>query len=259
MSSRSRALAILELLARHPRGLALFELSHRLSIPLAATDRLLISLAESGYVHRDSETKFVRLRVKLAALGLSYLGASGITDLVQPILDDLAKRTGELVRLAVIEADRLTWVAKAHGPRSGLVYNPDTEADVYLPATANGQAWLGCLPENEVRRLIETQGMNRSGLGPNAPEDIQTLLEQIKETRVRKFAMVTDAYEAGTSAIAAPIRKRHSGDPVGTVSIAGPTLRMSAARMTEMAPWLLTSAEELGAASASSPLFASTS
>ncbi len=237
--------------------MAVFEVAHHLAIPLAATDRLLISLTESGYVHRDSQTRFVRLGVKLAALGLAYLGASGITDLVQPILDDLAKRTGELVRLAVIEGDRLTWVAKAQGPRSGLFYSPDTGADVYLPATANGQAWLACLNDTDVRRLIQKQGMNRTGLGPNAPEDIETLLAQIAATRARKFAMVTEAYEAGMSAMAAAIRKRNSADPVGTVSVAGPTLRMTPARMAELAPWLFASANELGAASASSPLFAS--
>ena len=256
MSSRSRAIAILELLAHQPVGLPSTEIARRLSVPLAATERLLIGLIESDYCYRDTRTGLVRLRVKLAALGLAFLGASGITDLVQPILDDLAKRTGELVRLAVIEGDRLTWVAKSLGSRNGLIYSPDAGSDVYLAATANGQAWLACLIEADARRLIEAQGMPRSGLGPNAPDDIETLLKQIDATRDRKYATVSEAYEAGTSAMAAAIRRRSSGVPVGTVSVAGPTLRMVPERMIEIAPWLLACADELGAASASSPLFA---
>jgi IclR family acetate operon transcriptional repressor len=258
MSSRSRAVAILAWLTRHPTGLPLRTIAANLGIPLAATERLLLGLTAGAYVHHDPATGLFRLRPKLAALGLAYLGTSGVTDLVQPVLDDLAKRTRELVRLAVIEGDRLTWVAKAQGARSGLFYTPDADAEVYLPATANGQAWLARLSDPEARRLIATQELGRPGLGPNAPADLDALLVQIAATRLRGYASVSEAYETGTSAMAAAIRRSGTGDPIGTVSIAGPTLRMTPTRMEEIAPWLLASAEELASASVSSPLFAST-
>jgi IclR family acetate operon transcriptional repressor len=136
------------------------------------------------------------------------------------------------------------------------VYSPDAGVDVYLPATANGQAWLACLSKHKSRRLIERQGVGRAGLGPNAPEDVYTLLRQIARAREQGYASVSEAYETGTSAMAVTIRRRGSGDPVGTVSIAGPTLRMTPERVAGMAPWSLACAEELGAASASSLLFA---
>lgn len=66
---------------------------------------------------------------------------------------------------------------------------------------------------------------------------------------------MTEAYEIGTSAMATAIHKRGVGQPVGTVSVAGPTIRMTQGRMAEIAPWLRASADELGAAAASSPLF----
>ncbi|MDB5513981.1 MAG: hypothetical protein JWQ17_739 [Tardiphaga sp.] len=255
MSSRNRALSILALLAHHPAGLAAREVAARLSIPFTATQRLCASLAEAGYMHAVPEIAGYRLGVKLAALGLAYLGASGVSDLVQPILDDLAKRTEELVRLAVVESDNLTWVAKAQGARSGLLYDPDAGAEVYLPATANGLAWLSCVDERDARRLIEKQGIGRPGLGPNAPEGIEALLEAIKKAGALGYATVSEAYEPGTSAMAAPIRQRDAGPAIGTVSIAGPTIRLTPQRMLQMAPWLLASAGELGAAAASSPLF----
>lgn len=256
MSSRIRALAILELLAQFPTGLALRDIAARLSIPITATERLLAGLADGDFVTIDQISGLIQLRVRLAALGLAYLGASGITDLVQPILDDLAKRTGELVRLAVIEGDRLTWVAKSQGTQSGLFYTPDAGAEVYLPATANGQAWLACLGDTDVRRLADKQGLVRPGIGPEAPKTIEALLSQVRQARAQNFATVTEAYELGTSAIATAIRRGGSGAPVGTVSVAGPTIRMTQTRMAEISPWLLSSAQELGAASASSPLFA---
>lgn len=245
---------MLETLSQYPGGLAPRELAQLLKIPHAAAERTVQGLIEGGFVFRTSDGT-VRLSVKLAALGLAYLGTSGITDLVQPILDDLAKRTGELVRLAVVESDHLTWVAKSQSAQSGLFYVPHTETEVYLAATANGQAWLASLGDEQVRIVVEKQGLHRAGLGPNAPRTIEQLLDQVARTRKLGYACVTEAYEIGTSAMATAIRKRGVGEPVGTVSVAGPTLRMTQGRMAEIAPWLQASASELGAAAASSPLF----
>lgn len=147
------------------------------------------------------------------------------------------------------------WVAKSHSAQSGLFYVPHTETEVYLAATANGQAWLASLGDEQLRAVVEKQGLHRAGLGPNAPSTMEQLLSQIERTRELGYACVTEAYELGTSAMATAIRKRGVGRPVGTVSVAGPTIRMTSARMAEIAPWLLASADELGAAAASSPLF----
>jgi len=254
MSSRIRAVGMLEVLSQAPAGLPPRELAAVLKIPQAAAERTVQGLIDGGFLFRASDGA-VRLSVKLAALGLAYLGTSGITDLVQPILDDLAKRTGELVRLAVVESDHLTWVAKSQSAQSGLFYVPHTEPEVYLAATANGQAWLATLDEAKIRAVVEKQGLDRPDLGPNAPRTIEQLLEQIALTHKLGYACVTEAYEVGTSAMATAIRKRGVGHPVGTISVAGPTIRMTRDRMAEVAPWLRASANELGAAAASSPLF----
>lgn len=55
--------------------------------------------------------------------------------------------------------------------------------------------------------------------------------------------------------MATAIRKRGMGHAIGRISVAGPTIRMTHERMAEIAPWLQTSANELGAAAALSPLF----
>lgn len=255
MSSRNRALHILELLARHPLGLPTRTIAERLGIPRAAAGRLVEGLARSSYVQQDADTGLARLRMRLPALALAYLGASGITDLVQPILDDLAARTGELVRLAVVEGDRLTWVGKAQGPRSGLFYSPDAGTDVHLPSTANGRAWLSCLDADAVSRLIKLG----EGRGPGRPKGKRpsgSLEAELAAARARGYALVSEAYQAGTTAMAAAIRARGSGMPIGTVSVAGPTVRMTEGRVAVVAPWLLAAADELGAAASASPLFA---
>lgn len=256
MSSRSRGIAILELLTSHPWGLGVGEIAEQLSIPVAAAVRVLSSLVASGYVHGSGKDGHYRLSPKLPALGLAFLGASGVTDLVQPILDDLAKKTGELVRVATISSDKLTWVAKSQGARSGLLYDPEAAADVYLPASANGQAWLCCLEEAEIRRLVDDKDISRPGFGSGAPKTFADLMKAVNVARQRGYACVHDSYAIGTSAMAIAIMRRTTKRPIGTLSVAGPSMRMTEERMKEIFPWLESSARELEAASGSSPLFA---
>ncbi|MGY8706074.1 IclR family transcriptional regulator [Bradyrhizobium sp. 18BD] len=252
---RDRALAILELLAQSRLDLPLLEISDRLDIPRGATHRVLADLKEAGYVRQDRDGGPYRLTAKIAALGLAYLAKNGITDIAQPILDALAHRTGELVRLAVIDDNRLTWVAKAQGAHSGLRYDPDDGAEVYLAAAANGHAWLACLSDEQALELVARQGFVRDGFGPGAPQTIQDLMHRVHRARELGYATVFDAYEAGTSAIAAAICSPHTHLPIGTVSIAGPSVRMTKLRLEEFAPVLRAAASELALSSSGSPMF----
>jgi DNA-binding IclR family transcriptional regulator len=254
---RDRPLAILELLAANPAGLPLSEIAGRLDIPLSATHRLLADLKQSGYVRQDWDHGPHQLTAKLVSLALGYLSASGITDVAQPILNGLAQRVGELVRLAVIDGDRLTWVAKAQGARHGLRYDPDAGAEVHLASTANGHAWLSCLSDEAALELVAKQGFGRPDrVGPGAPRTMPELLERLRFAREHGFAIVHEAYEAATSAMAAPIRRAGgTREPIGTISIAGPSVRMTDARMLEMAPDLLAAVAELSVASRGSSLF----
>ncbi|AVD90132.1 Acetate operon repressor [compost metagenome] len=255
-SVRDRALSILELLVKHVAGLPMSEVADKLGIPRTATHRLLGELKEMGYVKQNPSTTHYLLTVKLASLGLTYLASSGIIDATQPLLDELAQETGELIRLAVIEENQLIWVAKSQGARSGLRYDPDAGADVYLPATANGLAWLAAEPEERALELIAEQGMERAqGMGPNAPRTLRELMERIEETRTRGYGVVRDVYEPGTSAIATVIRHVDDGRPIGTVSIAGPSVRMTPEKVEAVAPLLQEYAKRLAGLSLVSPAF----
>jgi IclR family acetate operon transcriptional repressor len=251
-SSRDRALAIIELLVRHARGLPMSEIGDTLGVPRSAAHRLLADLKATGYVKQDPVTSHYLLTVRLAALGLAHLAATGITELAQPVLDELAEATGELARLAVAEEDQLVWVAKAQGARTGLRYDPDSGADVYLPASANGLAFLAAVSDERALRLLAKQGIDRAAaMGPGAPRTLREVMDRVQETRERGYAVVFDSYEAGTSAVAAAIRREPGAEPVGTVSIAGPSVRICRERLSELAPHVLRATSSLAAANLS--------
>lgn len=259
-STLDRAFAALELLASAPAGLPLGAIARALALPKSGTHRLLAALAGRGYVSQDADSGRYRLTTRLAALGFRHLAAAGIVDLVQPVLDRLAEATGELVRLGVVDGDAQTWVAKAQGARSGLRYDPDMGSEAPLAPTASGQAWLAALDDEQALALVARQGFpGPDPRGPNAPRTLKALLERLEETRRRGYACVVESSAPGTSAMAAAIRHPATGGVVGTVSVAGPSIRLTEARMRDLAPALLAGAAELADASAASPFFAAAS
>jgi DNA-binding IclR family transcriptional regulator len=190
-------------------------------------------------------------------MGLNFISKSGVVDIAQPVINRLAGATEELARLAIVDGERLTLVAKAQGARSGLLYDPDMGIDLRLSCSAAGQAWLMTLPEDVAIEYVSRQGLGTpKHFGPNAPTSIRALLKVLQEHRKRGFSLIQDVYAPGMSSMAAPIQRQ--GEPAtGALVIAGPSLRLSTQKMTRMGPALLAAVNELAATGAASPLLKS--
>jgi DNA-binding IclR family transcriptional regulator len=250
-----RTLRILETLALQPEGLPLAAVADELALPRSACHRLLADLVRCGYVRQLREMGDYALTTRLPALGLSFLGASGIVDIAQPIIDRLAEVSGELVRLALVDGDRLTFVGKAQGARAGLRYDPDMGIDVRLSCSAGGHAWLMTLTEERATSLVAQQGFGSPReYGPKAPTTFKALMKVLEEDRRRGFSMMVEMYAPGMSAMAAPVLRR-GGEAVGVITIAGPLQRLTPARMQALGPALVQAASELTMAATTSPLF----
>ncbi len=158
------------------------------------------------------------------------MGAAGIVDFAQPVLDRLAIETGEFIRLAVIDDDRLTWVARAQGARSGLRYDPDVDNTARLSCTASGHAWLMTMSDQEALTLVARQGFGSpQDYGPKAPTDPLEFLKLLHEARRRGYGMTHDMFGPGLASMAVPIRRKASRRSA-IVSVAGPSVRLPAER-----------------------------
>lgn len=250
-----RTLGILEMLAGKVGGLPVGVLASELDMPRSAAHRLLTELADHGYVRQSRERGDYVLTTRLVSLGLNYLKNSGVVDLCQPVLDRLAESCGELVRLGVVDVDHLTWVALSQGARSGLRYDPDMGIDAQLSCTASGFSWLSTLAEGDALALVEKQGLGKpASFGPKAPASIAAVIKAVRLARRQGFAIASESYAHGLSAIAAPIQREGRG-AVGVLAISGPTVRLTDGKMRSLAPDLLAAAADIAAASQASPLF----
>lgn len=250
-----RSLRILEVLAASPEGCSLSSLAQRLEMPLSATHRALTELSQEGYVRQVSDQGIYVLTIKLVALGLSFLSNSGVVDIAQPLLDGLAKESGELVRLAVRDGDELVFVAKAQGATRGLRYDPDMGLSVPLSCSAAGHALLSTMSDDDALALVARQGFGKpADHGPRAPTTAKALLVHVRAARKRGFSLIVEVFAPGMAAMSAPIRQR-DGDVLGVVTIAGPLIRLTETRMLALGPALVVTAAEIGGASQASAFF----
>jgi DNA-binding IclR family transcriptional regulator len=248
ISAVERGLAILELLLEHPDGLQISALARHLSLPLSATHRLLQALINARYVKQDASGERYLLTLKIGSIGLRQMAGINIADIARPILDGLARKTGELIRLAVVEDDEMMWVANAQGATGSIRCDPVMGRRVTLHTTGMGKAWLATMQEKDAIARVTARGFDNEhdSLGPNAIKSVASLRREIRKTREMGFALNEQESELGLSAIAMVIRNRlEFNRVVGALSIAGPTFRVDRARLVSFAEPLHEAVAEL--------------
>lgn len=245
-----RCLQLIEVLAGEAEPVELSVLASKLGMPGSAVHRILATLVKAGWVVQAEASQNYALSLRLSTLAFRNLDVRAVPDIVQEILGRLARRTREYCRLAIVEHEDLVWVARAQGATTGLRYDPDMGQEIVLHATANGKAWLSTLPENEALRIVCARGFGaHRTLGPRAVGEVDELRRHLNETRARGYAIAVDEAEPGTAAIAIPFHADTAPGSavVGTISIAGPLMRITPDRYDDLSCELHAAADEVAA------------
>jgi len=245
-----RALEILQMLAADAAGLSVSTISRHAKLAKSATHRLLSTLVDEGYAGQDPISERYHLTLRLPALGFRYLGISGLTDVVQPILDRLAEQTGELVQFGLVEGGRLIWVTWAQGSRAPLRYVPVLGREIILYTTGSGAVWLASMSDKEALRIVRAQGFIRGptpGYGRNAVRNDAEFLAKLHQVRRDGYGFNLEEGEPGINAIAVPVKGDLKPDSpvVATIAIAGPSIRVTEAKLLDALPGLRAAAQEM--------------
>ena len=246
-SQLSHCLSLFEAMSEAGRSHRLTDLAERLDMPKSSVQRLLDHLIGEGWAEQDPATGHYALTLRLAVLGQRYMQSAGIADATQGILDRVARATGELARLTVVDHAQLVWIGSAQGAPAGLVYQPSMGERIVSFATANGKAWLASLPDEEASAIALKDGLGRkpAPVGPKAIATIEALLKDLAQVRKRGYAIADQEAEPGVAAIAVAIRDPATGRALGTTSVAGPVVRLPTERREEIVQILGAAALEL--------------
>jgi IclR family transcriptional regulator, acetate operon repressor len=241
-----RALAVIEMLAEEADGLTLSDISRKLDVNKAIVHRVLSALDATGYVFRSERTGNYRLTYKIRNIGLRHVSLNDLLEQNMPILQALADMTDELIRLAVVESNSITWIAAVQGRRRMLQLNPSYTFGINLHTHATGKAWLSTLPRDVARSLLEKKGLHaRTGQSKTNLADIEAELD---EALFLGYAVTYEEDELGVGALAAPIVLDNSSPTalcVGIISLAGPTSRMNREQLVATHPLVIAAAQRL--------------
>lgn len=237
VQSVTRAFGLLDELDAAGGVLGVSELAERLSLPPSSIHRLLGTLVEAGYVRQLPDRRYC-LGTRLVRLGSTANSLLGVR--ARPVLARLAAQLGESVNLAVLAGGRVEYVAQSAGRHSMQMF---TEVGRRAPVhcTGVGKALLAQLPDQEARRLLEEQGMERFTV--TTITDPEAMLAELRRIRERGHAIDEGEMEVGVRCVAVAVP---AATPLA-VSVSAPTGRLDAAREIEVAQQLAGISAELEA------------
>jgi len=236
VQSLDRALQLLEHLADAGGSLRLAELEAATGLPLPTIHRLIRALAHNGYVRQEASRRYA-LGPRLIRLGET--AGRGLGSWATPYLVELVGEIGETANMAVLEGDAVVYVAQAPSAHSMRMF---TEVGRRVPAhcTGVGKALLSLLSDGEVVELLRRTGMPVQT--PRTLTDPAALLRELSEVREQGWAVDDAEQEVGVRCVAVPV----GGAPArAALSVSGPSGRITAGRVVEIAPVLQRAAERL--------------
>lgn len=243
VQSIGRAFAIIEEIARNRDGIGLAELSKRVGLHNSTTFHLVKTMVSLGYVRQLKDSKRYRIGRPLFALAASALDEIEMMSLATPVLDDLARATGESAHFSVPMGDAVVVLARTSGPGA---FQLTDRVGVVLPAhcTALGKIMLAALAPDQFARYLQ-----RAELKAYTPKSItsaEQLAREIAEVRRAGLAVDDGEFDSELRCAALPVRN-FSGQVIGAIGISGPVWRLSIEALQKRARIVRAAADRLSA------------
>jgi IclR family acetate operon transcriptional repressor len=243
--SVERALRIVELLTEEEDGLTLTEVALALQVNKAIASKLLQTLEKCDYIFRHGGN--FQLTHKINNLSVRQLGQQRLLEQTTAVLKPLAKSIGELVRMAVVEGDRIGWVLGFQGQRHIFRLGLALDSHINLHALATGRAWMSTLPFDRALELMRRDGLMR--FTKHTIVDPEELRRIHAEEAAKGYSVTYEEIELGVGGVAAPIIVEMPGRPpqcVGAASIAAPSVRVDRTALEAAAPLIVAATQRLG-------------
>jgi DNA-binding IclR family transcriptional regulator len=243
VQSIGRGFAIIEEIARSRDGIGLAELSKRVGLHNSTTFHLVKTLVSLGYVRQLRDTKRYRIGRPLFALAASALDEIEMMSLATPVLEDLARDSGESAHFSVPMGDAVVVLARTSGPGA---FQLTDRVGVVRPAhcTALGKIMLAALAPDQFNGYLQ-----RAELKAQTPKSVtsaERLTREVAEARRSGLAIDDGEFDPEVRCAAVPVRD-FSGRVMGAIGISGPVWRLSIEALHKRARLVRAAADRLSA------------
>jgi len=230
LSSVKKALELLDHFTVERPELSLAEISREVDAHKSSVFRVLTTLKAAGFLEKDPLSGKYRLGLKILDLAGRVWGRYDIRQIATPYMEELARETGEVIHLAVLDGSDIVYLEKKG---QGQVLTVATRLGGRNPAYASsmGKILLADLSKSELKAIFGRGKLKK--LTPNTIDEIPKLIEELARIREQGFALDNEETFPGIRCVGAPIRDA-GGKVVAAVSVTVPAQRMDDKRVREL-------------------------
>lgn len=232
----SRALVVLELLARAKEPVRLSDIAQQLGMQKSTVHRILSTLIGRGYVEQEESSSCYRATLRLWELGSGLIEEHPIKRAATAFLHRLHQATRETVSLTVLSGDDVLYLDKLISPRP-IRFTSRIGSRLPAIVTAGGKAMLAHEPD--ARAIIRR---SQQQIDKPSRLNLEALLGELKESQRTGYA--TSTFRAGVISFAVPIMGR-AGRAAAAISVSAPTSRITPEKREAIIEQLLVTGTEI--------------
>ena len=240
VQSVQRAISVLFVVTQSDRPLGLSEIARRINLDKATVLRFLATLEASKLVQKDPVTKNYSGGANLSKLSNSW--RNDIRQACGPYLRALSEKVNETVCLICPRDLERICIESIPAQNQELTVVPTIGTANPIYAGASGKVLMAYMTPQDADRVIEQTGLKPvTNIGIT---DRKLLFNHLESVRERGYDYSINDVTPGASALASPIFGPDK-QIVAALTVRGPEVRMSIAKMKQMAPWLIQTADKI--------------
>ena len=225
-----KCLDMLEMMARHPAGISLADLSRQMKLPKSSVFRYLVTFENHGYVERSKAGDQYHLGIKFFELGQVVHLNLDIREVALPFMEELLAKFGETVNLAVLDNNEIVYIEILESQQALRMAAKVGSRDK-LHSTALGKSLLAFVDQEVAETILPNIDFVRRT--EHSIMDAESLLHELEHIKQCGYALDLMENEPGVCCAGAPILN-YQGEPVAAISISGPMYRISEERLNQI-------------------------
>jgi IclR family acetate operon transcriptional repressor len=231
VQSLDRALRILAIVAEAD-GLSLSEAAERSALAPSTAYRMLTTLQNHGMVEFAEAQQLWSIGVEAYRIGSAFLRRRKLVDRARPVMQELMEETGETANLGVAEDDCVVFVSQVETHQAiRAFFRPGSRSPFH--ASGIGKAILAHLGPGRAGAIIARTGLE--AFTDRTLADRRRLAADLGTIRARGWSVDDEERYPGMRCVAAAIFNEFA-EPVGGISISGPTVRVTPDRLASIGP-----------------------
>ncbi len=203
LQSLDRALLVLEYLARR-KSAGISKIAEHFGVDKSTATRIMQTFAAHDIVEKDEFTQKYHMSNGTLQLSYQVMLNNRIMQVARPLLVELAQMTDETAKLCAISHDCIYILDQVTGKQGRLTQTADIPG-MRKPfhCSAVGKIMMAYMPQDEARELLER--LDRKCYTENTICDVEPLMKQLYEIRVRGYAMNLAEYTDRAYCVAVPV------------------------------------------------------